>query len=700
MIGNYANITKRIKFYFYNLKELFFHKTDDEEIELIKNSKLFIGLDSEGFQELLKSISLVYNYADELILKKGSIGDALYIVADGSVRVFDYSQEGKKNPLARLNKGSYFGEQALLGQYGKTRNANIEAIADTVLIKIDEKYILSLLKIDKDLEDRLKKIGNQQILNNIASTIDVYESIIPYLEKDAEKSIYKMHKDEVIFNAGDSSEYVYLIIDGKVRIEMPNGVKIFLEKQQLFGEVGALYDKPRAASAIAEENSTLARIEAKEFKQITQENPSLQQLLKSLGNAYTLSNNRGVVQQYFGKAMGMNTITSVFDLMDGRKAIAANAIEKKFFVMEVQSSPKERKRYVYRKDENLKVELDVVDKYILAIRCYGSWDDLPLACSALLEKKSVPTHLLERFKSSGVFNLEIAAPTAVREIICECMGVKKQTIDDLINEGVRSLAQISSRTGACTVCGSCRTRILTMLNQNVWVPALMSKVKVFNENVASFQLQPTLGSLANYLPGQHVVIQVRIGEMWVERAYTITDLLEGNKLCITIKREKKGFFTQWLFNNLIEVLPIYVSQPQGNFTLKVDSNKSILCFAGGIGITPFVAFAKAFQNFATSNSLHIVYIASTKNDFIFVDELEEVLRKNDKVSLTLWEKKSEGMITKEKINTLLENQPSVYICGPEGWETSIVESLKSLDYSDDKIFIEKFTYVNPIIFDD
>lgn len=693
---------KDLLFYFYNIKERLFHTTTEQEIALIKNTKLFDSLDETSFSELLASMTLLYCAQDELILKKGHTGDAFYIISEGSVRVFTETPENKKVPLARLNKGDYFGEQALLGHSNKTRNASIEAITDVILIKISEAFIFKLLHIDKDLEARLKKIGHQQILNNLSSSLNVYQGIIDHIKADTEKNLIYIKKGEIIFHAGDRADYVYLIVEGKIKIEIPSqpeAFTLFLEEQHIFGEVGVIYNKPRSGSATAAENSILARIEVEEFRKIYQAHPQLQQLLKTLGNSYTLPN-RGLTQQYFGKAMRLDTVTTVYELIDGRKAIATNTIERENFVIEEQPLAKALQSYTYSSDKDSKVELGLSGDYIVSIKCNGAWDDLPNACAALLDRKTVPLPVLDNFIKVGVFKLpKTGFPVVVPDTLCDCMLVQKKVVEDLISAGVRSLAQISQKTGACTVCGSCRSRILCLLGQEVWMSALMTKSKVHNEHVVSFQLKPSMGKFAAAQPGQHVVIQVRIGEVWVERAYTLTDLLNDGNLSITIKKENNGFFTQWLFSSLAIPIPIYVCQPQGNFVLPMAATNPVLCFAGGIGITPFITFAKALKNSSSPRQLHIVYIASSKNDFIFVDELEEIAKQNPHITFTLWEKKVEGNMTKEKVASLIEklHQPNIYICGPEGWETSLVAALQELDYNKDMIFIEKFTYANPII---
>lgn len=685
-----------------NLKERLLHHVTDEEIELIKNSHLFDKLDKHSFDELLKSEILIKYLADDLILKEGDIADEFYIIAEGSVRVFTTAFDNTKVPLARLNKGDYFGEQALLGELTKTRNASIEAITDTTLIKIDKEFILKLLKIDTDLRARLNKIGNQQIMHKLSATLDLYQNIKSKLQEKNEQDIIEIVKDTIIFKAGDISNYVYIILEGSVDIVLPkdkNHTTITLKKGHLFGELGVLQNRTRAATAIARELTRLLRISAQEFNELCITFPQFKKTLQTLQNTYLLPN-RGVAEQSLGKVLGMDAITTIYKLNDGRTVIANHVLEKPFFTMQ-EENVKQAELCSYEKDSDNRIELKILKSRIVSIQYYGLGDDLSKLCLALLDGKEIPNQVLDHFRSTGEFQLDIAGPLTNKlpNVVCDCMSVKRDEIEKLISEGIKSFAMISNQTGACTVCGSCRSRILSMLGQNTWVHALMTRGIHHSDKVVSYFIQAQDGQFKSFSPGEHVVIQVRIDENWVERAYTLSDLAEQGKLRITIKKEESGFFTKWLFNNSLEQIPIYASQPQGNFNLNHTANQSILCIAGGIGITPFITFAKSLQKQQTQRRMHLIYIARTQDDFLFTDEFNDIIHTTPSISLQLWEKKKLGALPDEKIAEVLNDleDAEVYICGPEGFEISILNTLNKLNYNAKKIHVEKFMYANPMV---
>lgn len=692
---------KYAKFSIFNLKNKFFPQLTDAQVKLIKDTKLFNQLDALSFKKLIQSSTQKFYLANDLIFKEGDLGDTLYIISAGSVRVFTRNIAGKKISLARLDTGSYFGEQALLGQFSKTRNASIEAITDVLLIRIREKFLVELLHIDKELENRLKEIGNQQVINKLSSALDIYQHIQPTLQKwMTSDNMVEVPPGDVIFKTGESSDYVYFILSGSVKISADqdnNEPNIILTTNQMFGELGVINDTSRSRTAIAQEPSRILRVSAAKFKELYPQSPQLQKLLHTLQSSYCLPK-RGSVQQYIGEVSNMNTITTIYKMDDGRSVAASNIIGKDYFAMQVENeSPGQL--YIYEKGDQHKVELHLHDNYLTMIKCYGTWDSLAIACSALLDRTLISANTLSHFKKTGTLQLEISQSPShdCPNIICGCLGISKKSIQELINSGINELDQLSNKTGVCTVCRACRVRLLDMLGESVWLAATMKKCRNHTDNIASYYIQPSLGTLMLANPGQYIIVQARIGENWIERAYTLSDLIENNRACITIKKEKNGLFTKWLFENNTDEIPVYVSQPQGNFILTEDAT-SVLCFAGGIGITPFITFAKSTHHKKNKQRLHVVYSALTQKDFIFTEEFMKINTEYPTVTFEHWAADEMGLLTKEKIIQAIHslNQPDIYICGPEGFEKSIRKALTNIKYSPDKIHVEQFTYASPI----
>src|SRR6266540_2722624 len=100
-----ASLFKSLYILLFNLKEKIRHHVSAYEITLIKNTNLFNTINDGQFNEMLKSIKLVRYPEGKRIVQEGEQGDALYIIAQGSVRVFTFHLPEVKILLARLNVG-------------------------------------------------------------------------------------------------------------------------------------------------------------------------------------------------------------------------------------------------------------------------------------------------------------------------------------------------------------------------------------------------------------------------------------------------------------------------------------------------------------------------------------------------------------------------------------------------------------------
>jgi CRP-like cAMP-binding protein len=92
----------------------------------LANVRLFAGLDAAGIDSLARSLRIRRFRRTEVIFHQGDPGDALFIVALGTVKITLPSETGDEAILATLRPGDFFGELALLD--GAPRSATATAI--------------------------------------------------------------------------------------------------------------------------------------------------------------------------------------------------------------------------------------------------------------------------------------------------------------------------------------------------------------------------------------------------------------------------------------------------------------------------------------------------------------------------------------------------------------------------------------------
>ncbi len=101
---------------------------------------LFFNLPPSNMESLLEKFNKVAVSRDQVIIEEGDDGDYFYLLMEGSARVIIGGDESR--PI-RLNKGSYFGEEALISD--TVRSATVIMSEDGVLARLDKASFQSLL---------------------------------------------------------------------------------------------------------------------------------------------------------------------------------------------------------------------------------------------------------------------------------------------------------------------------------------------------------------------------------------------------------------------------------------------------------------------------------------------------------------------------------------------------------------------------
>lgn len=94
-----------------------------------------------------------------IVFHEGDVGDYLYIITEGEVEVLK-KKEGKDVCIAKLRKGEFFGEIALLNQ--RTRTATIRASAPTDLLALKKADFGLLIANFRELKDRFETIEKER----------------------------------------------------------------------------------------------------------------------------------------------------------------------------------------------------------------------------------------------------------------------------------------------------------------------------------------------------------------------------------------------------------------------------------------------------------------------------------------------------------------------------------------------------------
>ncbi len=97
---------------------------------------LFAGFSQEEFNAFTKVMNVHPLPAGLPIIEQHDTGKSVYIIANGSVKVYTTLLSGERVDLAKLWPGDFFGEMSFLT--GKTRTATVETAEDSVILEVTE----------------------------------------------------------------------------------------------------------------------------------------------------------------------------------------------------------------------------------------------------------------------------------------------------------------------------------------------------------------------------------------------------------------------------------------------------------------------------------------------------------------------------------------------------------------------------------
>lgn len=138
----------------------------NEEVELLRNIPLFAKLEPSKLKLLAFTAERITYEADQVLFRQGDVGDAAYIIVDGSAKVLVDTDQGEIE-VATLARNDFVGEIAILCDVPRT--ATVQATAQTVTLRITKDLFFRLVaefpemsvEIMRELASRLERTTQQ-----------------------------------------------------------------------------------------------------------------------------------------------------------------------------------------------------------------------------------------------------------------------------------------------------------------------------------------------------------------------------------------------------------------------------------------------------------------------------------------------------------------------------------------------------------
>jgi len=117
--------------------------------QALSSMNLFSGLTDEGLERIRAIAGEELHAAGDFVFREGEMGDKLYLILDGKVRISRNLSGMGEEALAVLGAGEAFGEMSLIDDTPRSADARVHEAAR--LLVITREAFEDLLFIHKDL---------------------------------------------------------------------------------------------------------------------------------------------------------------------------------------------------------------------------------------------------------------------------------------------------------------------------------------------------------------------------------------------------------------------------------------------------------------------------------------------------------------------------------------------------------------------
>jgi CRP/FNR family cyclic AMP-dependent transcriptional regulator len=161
-----------------------------DNAQLLRQVSIFKELPQETIADLARRVWQKTAEPGSVIVSHEEVGDALFVIASGKVKVVLYGETGREIILSILRAGDFFGEMSLLDK--QPRSANVVAVEESELLGLDRDafqthltaHPSTALAVLAEMSKRLRHAD--EVIGNLA-LLDVYARVARTVRDLAQK---------------------------------------------------------------------------------------------------------------------------------------------------------------------------------------------------------------------------------------------------------------------------------------------------------------------------------------------------------------------------------------------------------------------------------------------------------------------------------------------------------------------------------
>jgi ferredoxin-NADP reductase len=206
-----------------------------------------------------------------------------------------------------------------------------------------------------------------------------------------------------------------------------------------------------------------------------------------------------------------------------------------------------------------------------------------------------------------------------------------------------------------------------------------------------------------HVAGQHVDVRLTAPDGYTAvRSYSIASAADGDRIELTVEQLPDGEVSPYLATELVVGDAIEVRGPIGGwFVWRPDQREPVQLVAGGSGVVPLVAIARAHANVGSDAPIRLLYSVRDPASVLHGGELGELATRDDGLILTYtftrhvppgWDRPP-GRVDVDLLADSTwppELAPTCYVCGPTGFVERVADLLVEAGHDPARVRTERF----------
>lgn len=231
-----------------------------------------------------------------------------------------------------------------------------------------------------------------------------------------------------------------------------------------------------------------------------------------------------------------------------------------------------------------------------------------------------------------------------------------------------------------------------------WLPATLAAIEPSTPSARVLRLD--VPGWTGNLPGQHLDLRLTAEDGYqAVRSYSIASFGPGEQVELGVDEVPDGEVSPYLVLDARPGDAVEVKGPLGAYFVWRDDDPSpVQLIAGGSGIVPLIAMARARAASASAAPFRLLYSVRRPDDAMYRDEIETL---GDGVDITWaytreapvgWTRPA-GRVSQDLLRDAAwspAQSPAVFVCGPTGFVETVATALVALGHDPARVRTERF----------